>query len=80
MKTRDAQSAPNPKIKNSSHYLLHHHASKWHGSIPGLMSQICIMVSLCKQACKELFDAKPGIDVYPLLALPDDFTRQSETP
>ena len=26
------------------------------------------MVSLCKQACKKFFDAKPGIDEYPLLA------------
>ena len=29
---------------------------------------ICIVLSLCKQACKEVCDVKPGIDPYPLLA------------
>ena len=27
-----------------------------------------MVVSLCKHACKEVCDVKPGIDPYPLLA------------
>ena len=30
--------------------------------------RICIIASLCKHACKEVCDVKPGIDPYPLLA------------
>ena len=29
---------------------------------------ICIVLSLCKHACKKVCDIKPGIDLYPLLA------------
>ena len=29
---------------------------------------ICIVISLCKHACKEVCDVKQGIDPYPLLA------------
>ena len=29
---------------------------------------ICIVLSLCKHACKEVCDVNPGIDPYPLLA------------
>ena len=29
---------------------------------------ICIVVSLCKHACSEVCDVKPGIDPHPLLA------------
>ena len=29
---------------------------------------ICIVLSLCKHACKSVCDIKPGIDPYPLLA------------
>ena len=29
---------------------------------------ICIVLSLCKHACKEVCDVKPGIDPYPFLA------------
>ena len=29
---------------------------------------ICIAVSLCKHACKEVCDVKPGLDPSPLLA------------
>ena len=29
---------------------------------------ICIVLSLCKHACKEVCDVKQGVDSYPLLA------------
>ena len=29
---------------------------------------ICIVLSLCKRACKEVCDVKQGLDPYPLLA------------
>ena len=29
---------------------------------------ICIALSLCKHACKEVCDVNPGVDPYPLLA------------
>ena len=33
---------------------------------------ICIVLSLCKHACKDFRDVKQGIDTYPLLARPCD--------
>ena len=57
------------KVTKSSHYLFHDRASKGHGSIPGLrLQKICIAVSLCKHACKEVCDVKPRIDPCILLA------------
>ena len=53
----------------SSHRLFHDRVSKEHVSSPGFTSQtICIAVSLCKHACKEVYDVKPGLDPCPLLA------------
>ena len=54
----------------SGHHLSHDQASEGHGSIPGLISQTDLhrIISLCKHACKEVCDANPGIDPYPLLA------------
>ena len=53
----------------SIHHLFHDRAGKEHGSSPDFTSQpICIAVGLCKHACKEVYDVKPGLDLCPLLA------------
>ena len=54
----------------SSHHLFHDQASEGHGSIVLVLRHklICIALSLCKHACKEVYDVKPGLDPCPLLA------------
>ena len=56
------------KVAKSSHHLFHDRASKGHGSIPCLMSKTDLHHNLCKHACKEVCDVKPGIDSYSSLA------------
>ena len=58
------------KVTKSSHHLSHDRASK---GMMGLFlvwyhRLICIVLSLCKYACKEVCDVKQGIDPSPLLA------------
>ena len=51
----------------SSHHLFHDRAKRGMGLVLVLRHKpICIAVSLCKHACKEVCDVKPGLDPCPL--------------
>ena len=57
------------KVTKSSHHLSHDRASKGMGLILVWRHRlICIVLILCKHACKEVCDVKQGVDPYPLLA------------
>ena len=57
------------KFTKSSHHLSHDRASKGMGLfLVWCHRLICIVLSLCKHACKEVCDLKQGVDPYPLLA------------
>ena len=57
------------KVTKSSHHLSHDRASKGMGLfLVWRQKLICIVLSLCKHACKQVCDVKQGVDPYPLLA------------
>ena len=56
------------KVTKASHHLFQNRASKGHESILCLPSKTDLHCILCKHACKEVCDIKPGIDPYSLLA------------
>ena len=58
------------KVTKSGHYLLHDRARKGCMGLflGGRHRLICIVLSLCKHACKDVCDVNPGIDPYPFLA------------